>query len=178
MSTNQEREKAIDAADILNDLIGDFVIGTGVFKQYDEAYRSGNIDLGKMIAIQKMCISHLILGLSKISEFNRKFGTIIPMQHRGALKVINKNIREKDIEGFRNKIVGHIWDRKKQRPLRKSEIEERLKKIVSPNMGSFLSWINNPNDNSYPSTVLSVIETIRDSIVEEYQLNSDEIIER
>jgi hypothetical protein len=103
---------------------------------------------------------------------------LVPVTHRDELKRLNSEIRRRDVEYFRNKVAGHTWDKKLQRPLRHSEIMAKLADLVGEHADDFLNWINNPEDNAYPKTVVSVVETIRDTIAKEHAINPSEIIER
>ena len=71
MMNPQNRTNAIDAADLLNDLVGDIITGVMVFREYNQQYRSGNIPLIMMSPIQKMCLSHIMLSLTKWVEIHK-----------------------------------------------------------------------------------------------------------
>ena len=82
------------------------------------------------------------------------------------------------ITDFRNRAVGHIWDRKAKRPLKHSEIMSAIAAIATPDLTAFLDWINNPAINAGTSTVVSMIETIRDSIASKHDIQTEEIVRR
>lgn len=173
-----ERYAAIDAVDVLNDLIADLVAGTTVFKDYRQRLRLGRFKLEQMSAVQKMCFSHLALAFCKLLEFWEHYHKLVPVNHRDDLKRLNSEIRRRGVEDFRNKVAGHTWDKKLQRPLRHSEIMAQLTDLVGEHADHFLNWINNPEGNTYPKTVVSVVEAIRDAIAQEHAINPSEIIER
>jgi hypothetical protein len=173
-----DRDTAIDAVDVLNDLIADLVAGTNVFKDYRQRLKSGAFRLEQMSAVQKMCFSHLALAFCKLLEFWEHYHRVVPANHRGDLKRLNSEIRRRGAEDFRNKVAGHTWDKKLQRPLRHSEIMTQLNGLIGEHADHFLHWINNPEDNTYPKTVVSVVETVRDAIAQEHAIDSSEIIER
>jgi len=54
----------------------------------------------------------------------------------------------------------------------------RLDHIVGGNMPEFLSWINNPNNNQYPNTLLSIVESLRDNLLSQYEISPSEVIDR
>lgn len=172
------RQLAIDAADLLNDFIGDIVTGVMVFREYDQQYRSGRLPLNLMVPIQKVCLSHLMLTLSKWLEVHKKYHTIFPLETAPVCRELNKIIRQRGIADFRNKCIGHIWDKKTQRPLVQSEIMLRLDTIVAGSLPEFLKWLNDPKGNTYPKTVVSIVERIRDDIVAEHDIQPEEIIGR
>ena len=170
------RLRAIQAADTLNDFVGDFVSGVMLLREYDAHHRVEKVSMPLMVTVQKICLSHLILSLCRFREFYARFKNVIPEAHRDTCKKLVKTIEAKGVVHFRNKVVGHIWDKEKNRPLLNSEIMGRLNHMTDSNIGAFLVWLNDPKANIYPSTVVSIVETVRDSIMKEYGLSPDEII--
>ena len=158
-----DHDTAIDAVDVLNDLIGDLIAGTKVFIDYRQRLKTGEFRVEQMSAVQKMCFSHLVLSFCKLSEFWERYHRLVPEIHREALKSLTAEIRER-AKDFRNKVAGHIWDKKRQRPLRHSEIMVQLDGLIGKHADDFLYWINNPESNTYPETIVSVVETIRDAV--------------
>src|SRR6266513_4661822 len=162
------REHAIDCVDVLNDLVADCVAGVMVWREYHARFRAKVFNLQQMVAVQKMCISNIVLGLCKYTEFYERSKTVIPATHVDACKDLCRIVRQKGIDDFRNKIVGHIWDKDQGRPLRQSEIRQRLEAIIGPDMDAFLRWIDDPNGNVFPKTVTSIVETTRNAIMSAY----------
>lgn len=173
-----ERLIAIDAVDTLNDLVGDLMAGTLVLADYQQDFRSQLIDEEQLNVVQKMCVSHIVLAFAKLLEFWRRYHQLVPAKHRDDLKSLNSQLKSRGAENFRNTVAGHIWDRKHQRPLRQSEIMQMLEVLTGGKLGEFLRWVNDPNGNTYPETVLSVIEAVRDSIVAKHQIRVEEVISR
>ena len=173
-----DRTKAIQAADTLNDFVGDFVSGVMLLREYDGHYRAGRIKLPLMVTVQKICLSHLILSLCKFAEFYDRFKGVIPSEHQSTCRSLVRTITQKGVVEFRNKCVGHIWDKDQGRPLLNSEIMDRLDRMTDQNVDTFMKWLNDPKANVYPSTVVSVVETVRDSLMTKYSLSPDEIINR
>ena len=172
-------QDAIDAVDTLNDLIGDLIAGTMVLRDYHQQYRTGGaFNLEQMSDVQKMCLSHLVLAFAKLLEFWKRYHQLVPDKHRADLKALNDTLKRKGVQDFRNKVAGHIWDRKQGRPLRHSEIMASLEVLTDGHLGQFLRWVNNPDDNTYPQTALSVIEALRDSLVNEHGIQVQEVIDR
>ena len=176
--TDPLREKAVHAADTLNDFVGDLVSGTMLFREWDTQFKAGRVPEILVVNIQKICISHLILGLCKYLEFYERFHQVVPSTHRKACKALVREINRKGVIDFRNKCVGHIWDTERQRPLIHSEIMTRLGRLTDGDMSGFLDWINHPKRNEFPSTVISVVETVRDALMSDYSITPDEFIHR
>jgi len=175
---SEDRITAIDALDVLNDLIGDLIAGTNVFIDYRQRLIQGGFSEEQLSAVQKMCFSHLALSFCKLIEFYKRYHRLVPENHREVLKNLNAEIRRRGVRDFRNKVAGHIWDKKLQRPLRHSEIMLQLNSVIGKHADDFLYWINNPKNNTYPETIVSVVETIRDSIAKEYVIDPAEVINR
>jgi hypothetical protein len=172
------REKAVHAADILTDLIGDLVGGTMLFRYWITEFEAGRVPEMLMVNVQKICVSHLVLGLFKFLEFYERFNQVIPPEHRQTCKALVAEINRKGAVEFRNKCVGHIWDKEQQRPLIHSEIMTRLDRLTGGDMPRFLNWINHPTADEFPSTVVSIIETVRDALMSKYSISPDEFIHR
>lgn len=172
------RIQAVYAADTLNDFVGDFVSGVMLFREWDAQFKAGRVTEDLMITVRKICLTHLVLGLSKFEEFYRRFNRVIPSEYRVACKGLVREIEQKGVIDFRNKCVAHIWDDDHERPLVHSEIMARLDHMTGGNIPAFLDWINNPRDNTYPSTVVSIVETVRDKLMEQYCITFDEFVNR
>lgn len=175
---SMDRNIAIDALGVLNDLIGDLISGTNVYIDYRQRLIQGTFSEEQLSAVQTMCFSHLALSFCKLIEFYERYHKFVPAHHRKVLKNLNAEIRRRGVRDFRNKVAGHIWDKKLQRPLRHSEIMSQLGSVIGKHADDFLYWINDPKGNTYPRTVVSVVETIRDSIGSEYKIDPAEVINR
>lgn len=125
-----------------------------------------------------MCVSNIVLAFAKFEEFWRHYHALVPEEHRAACKALLKAVDRKKIIDFRNRCVGHVWDNKKRRPLVHSEIKRALETMVAPSFLSFLNWINNPKANTYPSTVISVVESVRDALVSAHAIQPAEVVDR
>jgi hypothetical protein len=176
--TTSVRESAVHAADTLNDFVGDLVSGAMLFREWHAQFAAGRVPEMLMVNVQKICVSHLVLALCKFVEFYKRFHQVLPSGHRETCKTLVCEINQRGIVEFRNKCVGHIWDKEQQRPLIHSEIMLRLTRLTDGDMSGFLNWINNPAGNQYPYTVVSVVEGVRDSLMQEYSISPDEIIHR
>jgi hypothetical protein len=174
-----QRTRAIDAVDVLNDLIGDLITGVMVLRVFLAEHQRRKLSTVQMIGVQKMCLSYLALALCKCMEFWKKYHNIVPTDHRAEYKSLVGKITKNGVESLRNKCVGHIWDRDKKRPLKHSEVMQHLLALAhGAGLPAFLNWVNNPADNTYPNTVVSIVETVRDRIASEYSISGNEIVNR
>ena len=173
-----EKHLAEDVVDLLNDFIGDIYAGIGIYYEYDKLYRIKQIPESRMIPIHKMCISHLIITLTKWLEVYNRYNSIFPPEIIPVCRDLNKILRERKVVEFRNKCVGHILDNNTNKPITNSEISSRLSVIIDDNLSTFLKWLSDPTDNRYPTTVISVIMKLRDDIAYKYGIVPSDIINR
>jgi len=173
-----DRNRAVDAVDILNDFIGDLITGVMVLRDYSHALKVGRLAMVQMVPIQKMCVSHLVLTLAKWLEFYDRYHDLIPDTYRDEIKRKNKILNDKKVRHFRNVVIGHLWDKDKKRPLVLSEIMSRLEIILGPKPGEFLKWINDPENEEYPNTLVSVVEALRADLMNKYSIAPEQAIER
>src|ERR1700731_2809347 len=97
-----------------------------LFHEWDAQFHEGRVNENLMVTVQKICLSHLVLGLYKFHEFYRRFRAVIPPEYRDKCKGLVREIEQKGVIDFRKKYVAHIWDKDNQRPLVHPEIMDRL----------------------------------------------------
>lgn len=166
--TAAERVLVLDAINVLNDIFYDLVAGTMVFQNYQSRFAMGKFPQSGIVAVQKMCVSQLILGLNKLCEFWKVYHHLVPAELRPEMKALVSELQKRGIREFRNTVVAHIWDKKRSRPRTQFEIIAQLNEISANCPGGFLLWINNPDDYTYPNTVVSIIQNLRDKLRELY----------
>ncbi len=140
----QTREAAVNAADSLNELIGDLVTGSMLLREWDVSFRAGRTTLLLFTGIQKMCLSHIVLALHKFIEFYERYHNALSAEHRATAKALIREIKRRGVIEIRNKFVGHMWDNILGRPLMHSEIMSRLTGMAEGDLLGFVEWINNP----------------------------------
>ena len=173
-----DRKRAVEAVDILNDFIGDCIVSVNVFQDYWKDLKDDASRQSMLIAIHRLCMSYLLLTLDKWLEFYDRYQSLIPPDIHGIYKKLTKELRSRKIEDFRNTCVGHVWNKKKKRPLYNSEIDTALNLITKGDIAKFLKWVNDPSNNIFPNTVVSVVETLKDRLSKEYGIGYAEIINR
>ena len=173
-----QRAKAVDAVDVLGDLIIDLVAGVMVFREYEASFKKSATQDDIYLSVKRLCVFHLILSLHKAIEFWKRYKSVVPNDLKEPFKSFVKTLEGRKITEFRNKYIDHIWDKDLSRPLVHSEVIERMEILCGGDLNSFLNWINNPKGNSFPSTVISVIQTTRDAMIAKHQIANHEIIER
>ena len=171
------RSSVLDAIYVLNDLFDSLIAGTMVFDNYQSKFTRGEFSQAGIVTVQKMCVSHLILALNKLCEFWERFHHLVPAELRPEIKALVGKLQSGDVKEFRNAVVAHVWDKKRRRALTQFEAVALLNRI-SGHPGSFLLWLNNPKDNAYPKTVVSIVETLRDRLRVQYGVTADEVFQR
>lgn len=163
-------QQAKEAYKILNEFIVDLIVGTRSLQLFDSPFFSKKIKDTTRVGINRMCLSHIFLTLYKWLEFYERYNKIIPRDCIPSCRSLRKEIEKREIDKFRNKFVGHIWDKEKNRPLTIKEIDDYISKIMGEDHSSFLNWVNNPEGNTFPNTVLSIIQHISIRIKEDYHI--------
>lgn len=176
--TDTDRDSILDAIYVLNDIFNDLIAGTMVFERYQKKFSLGEFSQPGIVGVQKMCVSHLILGLSKLCEFWEFFHHLVPNELRPEMKSLVSKLQRRGIKEIRNTVVAHVRDRKLRRALTQSEVIEQLNRISDGDPGGFLLWLNNPNDNVYPKTVVSIVVTLRDHLRDLHDVAADEVFKR
>lgn len=169
------RTKAIEAFRMLNDFVGDLVAGTRGLEVFESPGFASKLGASTQLILRRMCLSHLVVTLSKWAELYDHYKAVIPNATREACLSLRKEIEARGIRHFRNKVVGHIWDSELSRPVMRSEVDARLAQVLGDSQQSFLAWINDPASNVFPKTVVAICEAARDAIRDEYNLNDSEI---
>ena len=54
----------------------------------------------------------------------------------------------------------------------------RFELITDGDVSTFLDWINNPRGDIYPSTVVSIVETVRDTLMKQHSITFNEFLNR
>ncbi|AUW07575.1 hypothetical protein [Vibrio campbellii] len=151
----------------LTDLVVDMTTPSVVFEEFDQSPEFVP-DSPKYLAINRMCLSHIIIALCKFDEifveYSEEFKAM-PKPLYEDLKRIKKEIERRNIYKFRSIYVGHAFkeDRKgkkvlSKKPLSLNEGNERLNKIVANDYLDFYDWICPQNIASSDGT--SVVEII------------------
>jgi len=169
------KTKAIEAVRMLNDFVGDLVAGTRSLELFESPDFASKIGANTQLILRRMCLSHLVVTLSKWAELYDRYKAAIPDATRETCLSLRKEIEARSIRDFRNTVVGHIWDSKLGRPLRRSEVDTRLASVLRGDQQAFLAWINSPSDNVFPKTVVAICEATREAIRVEHGLGDSEI---
>ena len=173
-----DRDSILDAIYVLNDIFDALVAGTMVFENYQSKHSTGKLSKAGIVAVQKMCVSHIVLGLSRLVEFWENYHHLVPEELRPEVKALVAKIQRKELMRYRNTVVAHIRDKKLGRVRTQLEAVELLNQISDNNPQAFLSWLNNPSDHAYPNSVVSIVERLRDEIRDAHSVSAAEVFAR
>ena len=169
------RQDAIDAFHILNYFVGDLFAASQVRRLFHSPDVTSRLKPSTVACVDRFSLGYLFLTLDKWTEFYDRFHRVIPDDCRSECKSLRKEIRRRKIKEFRNTFIGHIWDKKRGRPLTETEIEAAANGIVEGDQEAFSTWCNNHEGNQFPHTVISIVECTRDRIREEFGLTDEEL---
>lgn len=167
------RARAIEATKILNDFMLDAVVGTRSVEIFNRVLANHASSEGTTIGMARMCYFHLILLLAKWVEFYEKYSSTIPDDCIQECRALTNEIRKLKIPMFRNKYIGHVWDKDTKRPLSSNEISGYMKQITKGDQAAFLRWINDAHNDQYPKTVVSIISHVRDRLRADYNIGKE-----
>lgn len=153
--------------------------GTMVLRLFLKKYDAKQLTQEQMVGVQKMCLSHLILALCKCREFWQRYHFLVPPKYSDDYKKLLKEINVRGIESMRNSYVGHIWKKPEQRPILPAEVMNAYYGF-SPDsrLQSFVDWLNRPGENTFPHTVLAIIDAVRKDIQVRFSISESEIVNR
>ena len=168
--------KALDAARLVDKLLIDVIVGTRSIDIFHKMNSNNTIHPVVFHGKLRMCYSHILLGLSKFTEFYEAYNDVIPVDCKIPCKNVLKIIKGKGIKELRNKYFAHLIDKKTGRPLNLVEIEECLDRLFGNGQDgtNFIRWVNGQK-NVFPNTVVSVIEKTRDGILKQNRISKEKM---
>ena len=169
------REKALEAANVLDLILVDIITCTNVLRIFDKPFFSRRFSPIMAAGIHRMCLWYLLLALCKWHEFYSRYKRILPEECVTICRDLSKEIENRGIIIFRNKVIGHIWDKEAECPLSDKEVSEYIRRITKDNFTGFYQWIIDFKENIYPKTVVSIVETLRDKIMEQNSISPEEL---
>lgn len=170
-----DKDKAIQAFHLLNYFVGDLVAASQVRRMLQTQQFSGKLSNAALGCINRMCLAYLFLTLNKLSEFYDRFHSVVPDDCKSIFKDLVKDIRRRKVKEFRDTFVGHVWDKRRNRPLTNSELEAAVLAIVDDDPDAFVSWCNDFSDNPSPDTVIGIVEHTREQIRYTHRLSDEDL---
>lgn len=124
----------------------------------------------------RLCLFHIIITLAKFAEFYKENKDVLPRACHADLKDLVRSIDQRGILKFRNNVVGHLYEEKTKKPLTLAEVASRVELITQGDLQGFFLWVNDGKANPYPTTVISVVERVRDLIRDENQFSNTDLV--
>jgi hypothetical protein len=125
--------------------------------------------------VNRICAFHVILALAKWVELYDRYRAVIPVDTKDLAKGLRSSIVGKGIPSFRNKVVGHVWDKDKAAPLTPDEVDRRFEGVVGVHLADFMEWACATTSPSPINTAAGVIEHVRDRLGEEHSFTSRDL---
>jgi hypothetical protein len=147
--------KTAQAYTLLNGYIGDLDAGKFGLITFDKLPQFATASKAMRQILRRMCLSHLVLTLSKLEDLYDEYKAVFPKDVRDGALDLKKELVRRGVRNFRNSVVGHFRDKKLKRPLTGEEIEDRIALIIGESLESFQAWID---------TVAEKIELIRNQL--------------
>jgi hypothetical protein len=164
-SEDDRLRRTREAFRLANDLHLDLITGTQIYSLLQKMLAAKPASEMIQVGISRMCLSYVIVALSKWVEYYDKYKSFIPSDVKNHAKNLRNEIERRGIRDFRNKTVGHVWDNEKKMPVTMQETESRLQRILGPDdLDGFMRWVNHATDNQFPRNVVMVVERVRDHI--------------
>lgn len=168
------RDRALDAARLLDRLLVDVVVGTRSLEIFERLNSKTTIRPIVFHGMRRMSHSQTLIGLSKFIEFYNAYHNLIPPACRTPCKNMMKKIKSKRIYDFRSKYIAHVIDEDTGRPLNLNQLEDYVEAIFGQDDTNFIKWVNDQK-NVFPTTVVSVLEKTRNEIMKENVISEEEI---
>src|SRR5216683_5759678 len=142
-STRKQRE----AFRLANDLMMDLTAGSTIDSAIQVIFDRGTAPVPDHVrtSVKRMCLFHVIITLVKWTEFYDHYKDVIPTDVRDIAKRLRKDMLARGILDFRNKVVGHVWDKEHRRALTNAEVEDRLTAFIGSGVKEFLKWAADPD---------------------------------
>lgn len=169
------KEKAIAAYGVLDYIIRDLVAASEAFRHFQSPEIRTSLSQHSPAYLNRLCLNHIFIALSRWQEFYRKFVRYIPNSERSSTKKLYADLNRRNLLDFRNEFLAHIWCKKHNRPLTDSEISVAAHKVADGDFSRFVNWIHDYHAPEEVETVVRIVERLRDSFFDSYNLTDQEI---
>lgn len=136
---------------------------------------TGVITLGA----NRILVSHILVSLHKVVELYERYRSVMPPEAANEMRVLRRELKARGVSEFRHKVVGHIWDSNRKRPLTAREVDDALDRVTKGSaeglLDRFLSWIANIEYPQRPNTVAGILNSTKDAIMREHRILAEEL---
>jgi len=163
MSSDRHQE----AVSILDMLILDTMVGLRSLDIFSAIDDKRSMSVNMRAGLTRLSTMHLILALAKWMEFYEHYKNLIPERSAANAKTVYKDLKRRGVRDFRNKVVGHIWDKDVGKHLSKEDTQKWLARVIGPDKAAFNRWIYNPGATDCTSHLVGLTENIRNALRKE-----------
>ena len=133
-------------------------------------------DITPLFCIDRFNITILAMTLSKVIEVYKKYKAYIPAELRINMRGIYSDLKNREIDKFRNKYCGHILDKQTQSPIPDSKVAEMFQKIRGNSQyEDFEDWFWDTGRVNSERSIASVIMRIRDILIKQENISDQEM---
>ena len=169
------KENAIAAYGVLDYIGRDLIAASEAFRHFQSPEIRTSLSQHSPAYLNRLCLNHIFIALSRWQEFYKKFARYIPKSKRASAKKLNADLERRGLRTFRNGFLAHIWCKKYDRPLTGSEISDAVHKVAGGDFSRFVNWIHDYHAPEGAETVVRIVERLRDSFFDEYKLTDQEV---
>lgn len=169
-----DKDEAIVAVRLLNDLWWDIMAGDGTLQALEEhevPIRPGD----HLLYLQRMIFFHLAMVLCKLVEFRDHYARCLPGEARSWLKELSIEVKRRRLRELRNKAIGHIHDKTTGKPLTRDQLEALFQKGVDGDSERFFKWMRNAKHPDDLHTVMGRVMWLRDAIMMAHGLSAADV---
>lgn len=167
-------EAASHAARLLNMLLGDLGAARHSFEITERIRVSPNINASTSYwaVVHRAFLVHLVVTLSKLCEVYERYARIVPASTRNDFKRVYNDIHSRGVVDLRNRFCAHIWDKKYGAPLSREELDHHIELLCGGDLASLIPWFWNVDGAPNSPSIGGVVERCRDSLLQEFKLDS------
>lgn len=156
MENTDKNVRLKDMGWLLNDLVLDLSAPSDVMQKFKELHNTQTSEM----AVARMCISSMVIGLCKFDEISQYYGKEIrdfPDELKNGIYSIKQEVEKRRMYSYRSKYLAHSFskDDKMTKPLEFSAAVDSLKKIIGDELKpaiengyAFCKWVYDENDES------------------------------
>lgn len=142
LNPSQNRDDAVDAVDILNDLYNDLFSASALWRSLMRHKAERRLGFQQHI-LDRVIMSHISIALFKIDELfgHPKYCAVFGNLEVDERRAVRKEIAGRNLRTLRSGYLGHILSDDLGRPLRTSEMERLRERVMRDDMNAFISWV-------------------------------------
>ena len=109
-SREDSKERAREVFRLTNELRRDVITGMLAYRLLQRQLASNPACEPVPTGMRRPCLTHIVIALAKWNELYKKYKAVLPQCVSGGAKGLSRNIENRGVVNFRNKVAGHVWD--------------------------------------------------------------------